>query len=262
MNNWNLHVNIFQDKKLNQEAEILLNDILKMFNEMIPEGPPLGIKRVEVINDHAGGPTLYWPLAKDHYRIGLNVSDLFYNQLAFQFTQEFCNLYCDPRIYNWFTELICHVASLYSLDYLSVKWEENPPSPELKEYWDNFDSYKSHLLGAAFSKVDMVKYQVSNEWVPYQINKLRNHDKLNRGKLLIIAYELLPLFKHYPNSWRLLPLMGKASEPAPPDNPEILVTNRHTKPDFQKLAEMAPENTQEFLTKLLGKCGITTLKSA
>jgi len=262
MNNWDLHISIFQEKQKNDQAAWVINDILKMFDEMIPEGPPLGIKRLDICNDHSAGPTLYWPLKKDVYKIGVNVSDLYYNQLAFQFAQEFCNLYCDPRIYNWFTELICHVASLYTLDYLSAKWEETPPNNELEGYWDSFDSYKSHLIGAAFSKVDMVKYQVSNEWVPYQINKLQKHDKLNRGKLLIIAYELLPLFKKYPNSWHILPYMGQASKPAPPENPEILVTNRKTMPDFLKLSTLLPENLQEFITKLTEKCGIPTVPAA
>ena len=138
---------------------------------------------------------------------------------------------------------------------LGNKWEKNPPNKELTDYWYNFDSYKSNLLGAAFSKVDIVKYQVANEWVQYQVNKLRRKNKLNRGKLLIIAYELLPMFKEHPESWQILPLVGKNSNPPPPTNPDEIVTDRDTEPDFEKLMEEIPGNLRLFSHKFYDKIG-------
>ncbi|MDY6801681.1 MAG: hypothetical protein SVU94_10750 [Bacteroidota bacterium] len=255
MEKWTININVFEKKELNNQVAFVINDIVKEFDRLISTGPPMGYKPIKLINDLEAGPTFYWPLGKDFYKIGINVSGVYYNQIAFQFSQELCRIYCDPRINSWMIELLCHIAALYALDFLAHKWEESPPNKELEDYWYNFDSYKSNLLGAAFSKVDMVKYQVANEWVEYQINKLRKNDHLNRGKLLIIAYELLPLFKEHPESWLMLPYVGKSSVPPPPEDPKSLATNRNTEPDFGKLIKMFPKELSIFAEKFFTKIG-------
>jgi len=255
MEKWTININVFEKKELNNKVSFVINDIVNEFDRLIPSGSPMGYKPIKLINDLEAGPTFYWPLGKDFYKIGLNVSGVYYNQIAFQFSQELSRIYCDPRINSWMIELLCHIAALYALDFLAHKWEENPPSKELEDYWYNFDSYKSNLLGAAFSKVDMVKYQVANEWVEYQVNKLRKKDHLNRGKLLIIAYELLPMFKEHPESWSMLPYVGKSSVPPPPEDPKSLITNRNTEPDFEKLISMLPKELNTFAEKFFTKIG-------
>src|SRR6056297_193331 len=212
---WIVHYKLMSGNEAEKKASLVINDILEEFERLLPEGPPLGYKPIHLINDTDGGPTLYWPLGRDFYKIGLNIPDVYYNQVAFQFSQEFCRIYCDPRINNWFIELIDHVAALYMLEHLSEKWENHPPVPELVDYYENFTDYRSNLLGTAFSKIDMVKYQISNEWVKNQIKKLINKESYNRGKLLLIAYEILGLFKESDANWKMLPYVGKCSSPAP-----------------------------------------------
>jgi hypothetical protein len=255
MEKWNIKSNVFATDEENSKLMMVINDIVEEFDRLIPSGPPLGFKTLELVNDEISGPTFYWPLGRDFYKIALNVSDLNYNQIAFQFSQQLCRIYCDPRMRSWFIQLLSHVVALYSLDMLGDKWEINPPNNELNDYWYNFDSYKSNLLGAAFSKVDIVKYQVANEWVKYQVNKLKQNDKVNRGKLLIIAYELLPLFKEHPESWQILPFVGKNSNPPPPSDPSEIVADRDTEPDFGKLMEGLPENLKTFAYKFFDKIG-------
>ncbi|MCB2196843.1 MAG: hypothetical protein KQH79_13365 [Bacteroidetes bacterium] len=252
---WNIKNNVFDNSEKNDKLMLVINDIVAEFDRLIPEGPPLGFKTLEIVNDEISGPTFYWPLGRDFYKIALNITDLNYNQIAFQFTQELCRIYCDPRMRSWFIQLLSHISALYALDYLGHKWENKPPNDELKDYWYNFDSYKSNLLGAAFSKVDIVKYQVANEWVQYQVNKLRRNDKLNRGKLLIIAYELLPMFKDNEKSWLILPYVGKCSVPPPPENANEIVADRDTEPDFEKLIKELPQETMEFANKFYDKIG-------
>ncbi len=255
MEKWIIKNNVFENNEKNEKLMIVINDIVEEFDRLIPAGPPLGFKPLELVNDEISGPTFYWPLGRDFYKIALNVSDLNYNQIAFQFSQELCRIYCDPRMRSWFIQLLGHLLGLYSLDFLGHKWENSPPNNELKDYWYNFDSYKSNLLGAAFSKVDIVKYQVANEWVQYQVNKLRRKDKINRGKLLIIAYELLPMFKEHPESWQILPCVGKCSVPPPPSDPNEIVADRDTEPDFEKFMEELPENLKTFTNKFYDKIG-------
>ena len=253
---WTINYKLMDDPNANDKASIVVTDIVNEFERLIPDGPPLGYKPINLINDNVAGPTLYWPLGKDYYKVGLNISDVFYNQIAFQFTQEFTRIYCDPRINNWFIELIDHVASLYMLNFLGAKWEVAPPHPDVQDYHENFTNYRSNLLGTAFSKIDIVKYQISNEWVKHQVKKLINREKYNRGKLLIIAYEILGLFTESDENWKLLPYIGRCSAPAPPEDLKNLVTNRNTTPDFEKLLDEVPEEIKTFTQKLVNKIGV------
>jgi len=254
--NWIVHYDLMSDKQLNQQASLVIQDILEEFERMIPEGPPLGYKPIHLINDLKGGPTLYWPLAGDAYKIGLNIEAVFFNQVAFQFSQEVCRIYCDPRVNNWFIELMDHMVALYILEYLSEKWENDPPLPDLADYHENFTIYRSNLLGAAFSKIDMVKYQITNEWVKSQVKKLMDKGSFNRGKLLIIAYELLGIFKKSDENWSLFPYVGKCSDPGPPKDIHNMVTNRFTEPDFTRLLKVVPPGVKPFVERVAHKFGI------
>ena len=102
MEKWIINSRIFDSNEQNNKALIVLQDIVDEFERLIPTGPPLGFKPIELINDIVSGPTIYQPLKQDFYKIGLNVSDIHYNQITFQFTQELCRVYCDPRISSWF----------------------------------------------------------------------------------------------------------------------------------------------------------------
>ena len=253
---WIANYELMESRESNEKAALVVNDIMDEFVRLIPEGPPLGYKPIYLINDPEGGPTLYWPLGRDFYKIGLNISDIYFNQVAFQFAQEFCRVYCDPRINNWFIELIDHVAALYMLEYLAEKWEEYPPHPGLADYYENFTDYRSNLLGTAFSKIDMVKYQISNEWVKNQVKKLINKESFNRGKLLLIAYEILGLFKESDINWKMLPYVGQCSNPAPSEDVHNIGTIRKTEPDFNRLLKEVPGEIYPFVEKLVNKFGV------
>jgi len=256
MKNWSVENNVFEDEKLNKSMLFVINDIVDEFDKLIPTGPQLGFKKIQIVNDQLYGPTLYWPLHNDCYKIGLNVSGLFYNQIAFQYTQVFSKLYCDPRISNWFIEIIAHISSMYILDFLSEKWKNDYPNENLKNYYKKFAEYKNNLVGSAFSIVDIVKYQVSGNWVEDQIAKLRKNDKLNRAKILIIAFEVLSLFKENKECWKLLPYIGKYTIPSLSKDTTNLVTSRDVVPDFENLVINVPDNLKPILIKLLDKFGV------
>ncbi|MBS3805914.1 MAG: hypothetical protein KGY60_00275 [Bacteroidales bacterium] len=253
---WTIHYEMMEDQDANEKASLVINDIVEEFERLIPKGPPLGYKPLHLINDRVAGPTIYWPLGKDFYKIGLNISNVFFNQVAFQFSQEFCRIYCDPRISNWFIQLMNHVAALYFLDYLNKKWEHDPPMEELKDYHENFSNYRSNLLGTAFSRIDMVKYQISNEWVKNQVKKLINRETYNRGKMLIVAYEILGLFQESDANWQMLPYIGRCSVPAPPGDPKDVTTIRKTDMDFNRLIDAVPKEIKPFVQKLVDKFGV------
>lgn len=249
-------INVFENERHNEKLMTVINNVVEEFERLIPAGPPLGFKPIELINDHISGPTFYWPLEGNSYKIALNISDLNYNQCAFQFSQELCRIYCDPAMKGWFIQLLSHVFALYTLEFLSLKWKDNPPNQELKDYWYNFDSYKSNLLATAFSKVDLVQYQVANEWVQYQVNKLMSKSKINKGKLIIIAYELLPMFKTHPESWQIMPYVAKSSISLSRGESAKRVIDSDTEPDFEKLLNEIPEHLNVFVGLFYKKLGV------
>ncbi len=128
MEKWDIKSNVFATDNENSKLMMIINDIVEEFDRLIPAGPPLGFKRIELVNDEIVGPSFYWPLGRDFYKIALNISGLNYNQIAFQFSQELCRIYCDPRMRSWFIQLLSHLFALYSLDMLGNKWEINPPN--------------------------------------------------------------------------------------------------------------------------------------
>ena len=253
---WTIHYELLEDQSADERASLVISDVVEEFERLIPQGPPLGYKPLHLINDKVNGPTLYWPLGKKYYKIGLNISNVFFNQVAFQFSQEFTRIYCDPRISNWFIELVGHVAALYFLDFLNAKWETNPPFEELKAYHENFSNYRSNLLGTAFSRIDIVKYQISNEWVKDQVQKMMNREHQNRGKMLVLAYEILNLFRESDRNWQMLPHIGRCTVPPPPEDPQDVTTIRKTEMDFRKLLREVPEDIQPFVQKLVDKFGL------
>ena len=93
MKNWIINNKVFDSKEQNDKVSIVLKDIVDEFERLIPAGPPMGYKPINIVNDVISGPTFYWPLGRDFYKIGLNVTDANYNQIAFQFTQELCRIY-------------------------------------------------------------------------------------------------------------------------------------------------------------------------
>jgi len=102
----------------------------------------------------------------------------------------------------------------------------------------------------------MVKYQISNEWVKNQVKKMINGETNNRGKLLIVAYEILGLFKESDKSWQMLPYIGPSSVPAPPADPRDVTTIRKTDMDFNRLTHAVPEEIKPFVQKLVDKFGV------
>ena len=76
---WTIHYELMEDQAADERASLVIRDIVSEFERLIPQGPPLGYKPLHLINDRVGGPTLYWPLGKNYYKIGLNISNVFFN---------------------------------------------------------------------------------------------------------------------------------------------------------------------------------------
>ena len=130
---WKLSVKLDQDGSLNDDIKAVLIGIIDKYENLVPQGPPLGYKEIEIM---PGGPMCTINFLPKYYQILLssNAKSRFYCQVAYQFAHELCHIYCDPRIFNRFIESICELSSLYFLEYLSNKWGIDPPYPHWKSY--------------------------------------------------------------------------------------------------------------------------------
>lgn len=184
----------------------------------------------------------------------MDVAHFTFCKAAYQISHELTHIYCDPRVVNWFIEIICHVVSFYFLDLLCEKWENQPEDSIYYKNSDVFNNFKNEILREAVDKVDLYQFQVSGDWLKKEIRKINNERTLgNRIIYNIIVMEILPLFKEFKEGWQILPYIGGSSVPLPPENPEDLITNREVLPDFDKLYQIVPEHLKPFVKKLLEK---------
>ncbi len=253
-NTWEIKYTIWEKKEYNESIALVINQIADEFSRQIPEGPPLGFKPVVLVNALYYDHRIYWPLHHDYYKIGMDVGHITFGKTTYQFSHELTHIYCDPRVVNWFIEIICHVASFYFLDFLSEKWENQPHDSVYYKNSDVFNNFKNEILREAVDKVDLVQFQVSGDWLKTEIKKVHNERTFgNRIIYNIITMEILPLFKEFKEGWQILPYIGGSSVPPPPENPEDLTTNREVLPDFEKLYQIVPEHLKPFVKKLLEK---------
>ena len=55
MEKWNIKCNVFATDEENLKMMTIINDIVEEFDNLIPLGPPLGFKNLELVNDIVAG---------------------------------------------------------------------------------------------------------------------------------------------------------------------------------------------------------------
>ncbi len=239
---WQLNIKLDRDISLNADIGAVLVDITKGYEMLIPQGPPLGYKEIEVI---PGGPMCAIDFLPKYYQIQLNSDSKsrFYCQIAYQCAHELCHIYCDPLISNRFVESICELSSLYFLEYLGNKWQTSPPYPHWKNYAPNFVTYKTKRTDEI--KADLGEYSdIGN--VIRMTNQLGTMEERNLQSLT--AKELFPIFQRYPQSWLLLADFGRFSKPQPKTYNELVGGEGVV---WDELENFLPENFKKIIVSIL-----------
>ena len=126
-------------------------DIVRQFQRLIPSGPALGYKPLEISHNPFGRPLCAVGSLPDRYRILLYAGtgpfkDDYSNRdlcrLAFQLAHEMVHLYSDPRNNNDFIENVCWAGSFFTLEDLSKRWATRAPFPNWQSFAPNFKLYK------------------------------------------------------------------------------------------------------------------------
>lgn len=185
--------------------------------------------------------------------IGLNVEGAHWAQFAFQFAHEFCHALAGhsndwskawikgPRSNQWLEESLCETASLFALRAMAKRWETDPPYP-------NWRSYAPHLAEYAKERLDEARRSLTRPfetWFAAEEASLRS-DAGQRGKNLILAAKLLPLFEAEPSGWEAVTFCNLGAR----------VPDKRLDAYFRDWVSNCPKERQSFVRKLAKEFGI------
>lgn len=135
----------------------------------------------------------------------LKVGYLYWSQISFQFSHEFCHFLIPtevPENLRWFEESICETSSLFFMRKFSSIWENESIlgcpqySQNLLEYVQlRTNDYESFDLTELFDDSSSISTYFKNE-------------KYDRAKNLFVAINLLPIFEEQPILWKFVPLLS------------------------------------------------------
>jgi len=137
--------------------------------------------------------------------IYLSTQDLLWSQYSYQFSHELCHYVIDidfpPKNgrFGWFEESLCELASLFTLNKMSITWQTNPPYASWTWYSASLKTYVDDLT----SKSENTIAKRTNEWLAKNLTELYK-DRYKRAENLIIAVKLLPFFTATPDLWKTI----------------------------------------------------------
>ena len=186
-----------------QDVEKVLASTAHEFLAFFPDN---ALKSIRVRHVEEGPKILYERGLKGEHIILLDSEDKHWAQLAYQFSHELCHGLSNydsedkgkesPN--QWFAEVLCETASLFTLRRMAVTWQSSPPYPNWKEY---APALKEYADGKLNGKQSQLPAGVSLEdWYRANENLLRSNPCL-RELNDVAANLLLPLFEKEPEHW-------------------------------------------------------------
>ena len=176
---------------------------------------------VFVLNSSVSSPPKEYPeriKVGSYVLIYLTTQDLYWSQYSYQFSHELCHHIIDTDFppkndkFGWFEESLCELASLYTLNKMSITWQTNPPYSNWKNYSGSLKDYVTNKLVDPENNI----VKPFNEWLSDNLPELYK-DRCKRSKNQIIAIKLLPIFTDKPDLWQSIQYIK-----------EIVITNQMT----------------------------------
>lgn len=185
--------------------------------------------------------------------IGLATKGTYWCQYAFQFAHEFCHALTGhandwtkqsrggDRPNHWLEEVICEVASLFSLRAMARKWKEDPPFVNWKDFAEKLSEY-------AEERITKTREQFKDPFLPWfqkSEAELRKNATM-REQNCRIAIELLPIFEKAPAGWEAM-----TSFKGPKPSPDQTLTEH-----FQQWHERVDQKLQPFVKSIATVFGV------
>ena len=166
----------------------------------------------------------YFGGGADEYKIGLSVTDTYWDRFSYQFGHEFChimhnhdeihqNLPNNPN--DWFQEAICELANLWVIRRMGETWAYRAP-------YNNWVDYRHALINYANNAVmnrSEVQYSGTGaEWLEEWEEPMRRDEPgaFTYARVSQLSYKFLPIFEENPEAWNAVRQMpaskGRMSE--------------------------------------------------
>jgi len=174
----------------NLETNKLPNKLVFVLNSSL-NIHPIDYTQIIILNDRA--------------LIFLHVSGRLWSRYSYQFSHELCHYVIDMEFppkndkFGWLEESICELASLYTLNKMSITWKTNPPYSNWIDYSNSLSDYVNEIITDQKNTLNISFY----EWLDDNISELIL-DRYKRDKNKIIALQLLPLFIKIPELWKTI----------------------------------------------------------
>ena len=200
-------LNSFWGSALPQDIIALLDSVITDFysnfdNTMITSIPVL------VMNGLTCNPPKILPerIKIDNFvLIYLATQDRSWCQYSYQFSHELCHNVVDIDYppendrFGWLEESICELASLCTLNKMSITWQTNPPYPNWIDYSNSLSDYVLEIIKDKNNILEITFF----EWLNNNLPELFN-DRCKRSENRIIALHLLPIFTKKPELWKAI----------------------------------------------------------
>ncbi len=188
----------------NDDYKEIIIELLELFHSTIGQAPPLGYKPLWIA--YGPCPMCFTDHLTDHYLIHVTESPVINDwcRFVYEFSHEFCHIYCDPRVNNWLIETFCDLASIYFLDKMGTEWQAKGIT-----FGDHFLGYKHDYIASQLSSKRLEGYNLDRTWLKKEIQELKA--SVDRELNSAVAIELFPSFKANPDLWKLLPYLSKST---------------------------------------------------
>ena len=219
------------------DIKAVLDSATRELWKNFPDGHEL--EPVVVTRGHSGPITLFQRNVRKEIVVQLDTSDTYWSQYAYQWSHELCHILCayrdDAKDNKWFEEMLCELASLYTMRAMAESWKTDPPYSNWKSYGKSLRSYADDIVDKhpQLTPADLGEFYAENRDA---LRASATDRKLNAT----VAIALLPLFEETPSHWAAVPYLNKT--PATPGM---------TLPKYlKKWHDDAPEKHRSFIRSL------------
>ena len=150
----------------------------------------------------------------DEYKIGLKVTNTFWNNFSYQFGHEFCHIMHNHDTMKnsknyWFNEAICELAAVWVLFEMGETWESRAP------YW-NWVDYRHNLTSYARNLINNTESQYAGtgaEWLDRWEDAMRSKEPgaFSYARVSQLSYKFLDIFQENPEAWNAIRQMPTSS---------------------------------------------------
>ena len=188
----------------------LCENITLHFNEQLRDENQIDGK-ITIIYNHDSSKIYYrHTFGGDHdeYRIGLHVTDKYWDHFSYQFGHEFCHILhnfedtsgYDPN--HWFQEALCELANLWVIRRMSKTWAYRAPYDNWVDYRHNLAHYANNWM---MSRPEVQYSKSGAAWLSENENRLRdNFTGHDYARVAQLSYKFLSIFDDNPEAWNAI----------------------------------------------------------